>query len=71
MDGKCPDCHRDVIEQEEESYFFKLSEFSDKLLDLYKNNPDFLKPESRVNEMVNNFIKRQQNKRKVGHSSRF
>lgn len=57
IDGKCPDCHRDVIEQEEESYFFKLSEFGDKLLDLYKNNPDFLKPESRVNEMVNNFIK--------------
>lgn len=57
VDGKCPDCHRDVIDQEEEAYFFKLSEFSDKLLELYKNNPEFLKPESRVNEMVNNFIK--------------
>ncbi len=57
VDGKCPDCHRDVIDQEEESYFFKLSEFSDRLLELYKNNPEFLKPESRVNEMVNNFIK--------------
>ena len=57
VDGKCPDCHRDVIEQEEEAYFFKLSEFGDKLLDLYKNNPEFLKPESRVNEMVQNFIK--------------
>ena len=57
IDGKCPDCHRDVIEQEEEAYFFKLSEFGDKLLDLYKNNPEFLKPESRVNEMVQNFIK--------------
>ncbi len=57
VDGKCPDCHRDVIDQEEEAYFFKLSEFGDKLLDLYKNNPDFLQPQSRVNEMVNNFIK--------------
>ena len=57
VDGKCPDCKRDVIDQEEESYFFKLSEFGDKLLELYKNNPEFLKPESRVNEMVNNFIK--------------
>lgn len=56
-DGKCPDCHRDVIDQEEESYFFKLSMFSDKLLDLYKNNPEFLQPNSRVNEMINNFIK--------------
>lgn len=57
VDRKCPDCHRDVIDQEEESYFFKLSEFGDKLLELYKNNPEFLKPESRVNEMVSNFIK--------------
>ena len=57
IDGKCPDCHREVIDQEEEAYFFKLSEFGDKLLDLYKNNPDFLQPQSRVNEMVNNFIK--------------
>lgn len=56
-DGKCPDCHRDVIDQEEEAYFFKLSMFSDRLLDLYKNNPEFLQPNSRVNEMVNNFIK--------------
>ncbi len=56
-DGKCPDCHRDVIDQEEESYFFKLSMFSDKLLELYKNDPEFLQPNSRVNEMVNNFIK--------------
>lgn len=57
IDGKCPDCHRDVVDQEEEAYFFKLSEFGDKLLDLYKNNPNFLQPQSRVNEMVNNFIK--------------
>ena len=57
VDGKCPDCHRDVIDQEEEAYFFKLSEFGDKLLDLYKSKPDFLQPQSRVNEMINNFIK--------------
>lgn len=57
IDGKCPDCHRDVIDQEEEAYFFKLSQFSEKLLDLYEKNPDFLRPQSRVNEMVNNFIK--------------
>lgn len=57
VDGKCPDCHREVIDQEEEAYFFKLSAFGDKLLDLYKNNPQFLQPQSRVNEMVNNFIK--------------
>ena len=57
VEGKCPDCHREVVDQEEESYFFKLSEFGDKLLNLYKNNPEFLQPQSRVNEMINNFIK--------------
>ena len=57
VDGKCPDCGRDVIKQTEQAYFFKLSQFSDKLLQLYKENPEFLQPSSRVNEMVNNFIK--------------
>lgn len=57
VNGKCPDCGREVIPQKEEAYFFKLSEFGDRLLDLYKNNPEFLQPQSRVNEMVNNFIK--------------
>ena len=57
VDGKCPDCGRPVIDQEEEAYFFKLSEFGDKLLKLYQDNPEFLQPQSRVNEMVNNFIK--------------
>ncbi len=57
VDGKCPDCGRPVSEQEEEAYFFKLSQFSDKLLKLYTDNPKFLLPTSRVNEMVNNFIK--------------
>ena len=57
VDGKCPDCGREVKFQEEEAYFFKLSEFGDKLIELYKSNPKFLEPASRVNEMVNNFIK--------------
>ena len=57
VNGKCPDCGRDVSVQEEEAYFFKLSEFTDKLLDLYKSSPEFLQPASRVNEMVNNFLK--------------
>ena len=57
VDGKCPDCGREVKFQEEEAYFFKLSEFGDKLIKLYEENPEFLQPKSRVNEMVNNFIK--------------
>ncbi len=57
IDGKCPDCGREVKFQEEEAYFFKLSEFGDRLLKLYNDNPEFLLPKSRVNEMVNNFIK--------------
>ncbi len=56
VDGRCPDCHREVINQKEEAYFFKLSMFADKLLNLYKEHPEFLKPDSRVNEMVQNFI---------------
>ena len=54
VDGKCPDCGREVKFQEEEAYFFKLSSFGDKILKLYEENPDFLLPKSRVNEMVNN-----------------
>lgn len=56
-DGKCPDCGREVIDASEEAYFFKLSEFSDRILELYKKNPDFIQPQSRMNEMINNFIK--------------
>lgn len=56
-DGKCPDCQREVNKSKEESYFFRLSKYADKLLELYKDHPDFLLPKSRVNEMVNNFIK--------------
>lgn len=56
-DGKCPDCGRDVALAEEEAYFFRLSNYTQKILDLYKAQPDFLEPASRVNEMVNNFLK--------------
>jgi len=55
-DGKCPDCGRDVMDAEEEAYFFKLSKYADRIQDLLENT-DFLEPRSRVNEMVNNFIK--------------
>mgnify|MGYP002550813294 CR=1 FL=1 len=51
-DGKCPDCGREVKWEEEEAYFFKLSKYADKLLKLYKDNPDFIQPESRRNEMI-------------------
>ncbi len=55
-DGKCPDCGRDVQDAEEEAYFFRLSKYADRIQDLLENT-DFLEPKSRVNEMVNNFIK--------------
>jgi len=56
-DGNCPDCNRPVGGAEEEAYFFRLSEYTDKILDLYETNPNFLLPVSRKNEMVNNFLK--------------
>ena len=55
--GKCPDCHRDVHEVSEEAYFFKLSKYQDRLVKYYEDNPNFIQPESRKNEMLNNFIK--------------
>ncbi len=55
-EGKCPDCGREVKASSEEAYFFKLGNYADKILDLYKTNPDFLQPESRKNEMIKNFI---------------
>ena len=55
-DGKCPDCGREVVDAEEEAYFFRLSKYADRVQDLLENT-DFLQPRSRVNEMVNNFIK--------------
>ena len=56
-DGNCPDCGRGVQNAEEEAYFFRLSDYTQRILDLYKDQPDFLVPGSRVNEMVNNFLK--------------
>ena len=55
-DGKCPDCGREVQDAEEEAYFFRLSKYADRVQDLLENT-DFLEPRSRVNEMINNFIK--------------
>ena len=55
--GNCPDCHREVHEVSEEAYFFKLSKYQDKLIEYYEKHPDFIQPESRKNEMLNNFIK--------------
>ena len=57
VDGKCPDCGREVIDAEEEAYFFRLSKYADRLVEYYEAHPDFLEPPSRLNEMVNNFIK--------------
>ena len=56
VDGKCPDCGREVQDAEEEAYFFRLSKYADRVQDLLENT-DFLEPRSRVNEMINNFIK--------------
>ena len=56
VDGKCPDCGREVKDAEEEAYFLKLSGFTDRIIDLLRNT-DYLRPESRVNEMINNFVK--------------
>ncbi|MDY4254227.1 MAG: methionine--tRNA ligase [Oscillospiraceae bacterium] len=56
VNGKCPDCGREVHDAEEEAYFFRLGKYADRVRDLLENT-DFLQPKSRVNEMVNNFIK--------------
>lgn len=57
VDGKCPDCGRDVKMAEEEAYFFKMSKYADRLMKYYEEHPDFIVPVSRKNEMVNNFLK--------------
>ena len=57
VDGKCPDCGRPVQEAKEEAYFFKFSKYQDRLMKHIEQNPDFIQPESRKNEMINNFIK--------------
>lgn len=56
-DGHCPDCGGEVEKVKEESYFFKMSNYVDQLLEFYEKNPTFIQPESRKNEMINNFIK--------------
>ena len=57
VDGKCPDCGREVNEKSEQAYFFRLSKYQDRLEKFLEENPKFLQPESRRNEMLNNFIK--------------
>lgn len=57
VDGKCPDCGRPVGKATEEAYFFKLSAYGDKLIKYYEEHPGFIEPQSRQNEMINNFIK--------------
>ena len=57
VDGKCPDCGREVKDAEEEAYFFKMSKYADKLLEHIETHPEFIQPESRKNEMINNFLK--------------
>lgn len=57
VDGKCPDCGREVKKTKEEAYFLKLSKYQDRLEKYIEENPDFIYPESRKNEMLNNFIK--------------
>ncbi len=57
VDGKCPDCGREVHEVKEEAYFLKLSNYQDRLVKYIEEHPEFIQPESRKNEMINNFIK--------------
>lgn len=56
-DGKCPDCGRPVQKAKEEAYFFKMSKYADRLIKYIEDHPDFIQPESRKNEMLNNFLK--------------
>lgn len=57
VDGKCPDCGREVKTAKEEAYFFRMSKYADRLMQYYEDHPDFILPISRKNEMVNNFLK--------------
>ena len=57
IDGKCPDCGREVHNASEEAYFFKLSKYQDRLIKYIEEHPEFIQPESRKNEMINNFLK--------------
>jgi len=57
VEGNCPDCGREVKYAEEEAYFFRQSKYADRIMELFETDPDFLQPQSRMNEMVNNFLK--------------
>lgn len=57
VDGKCPDCGREVHKQHEEAYFFKMSKYADRLMQHIEAHPEFIQPESRKKEMINNFLK--------------
>ncbi len=57
IDGKCPDCGREVKKMKEESYFFNMKKYADRLIQFYHENPNFILPESRKNELFNNFLK--------------
>ncbi len=57
VDGKCPDCGRDCVDAKEEAYFLKLGKYQDRLMQYYEDNPTFFAPDSRRNEMINNFLK--------------
>ena len=57
INGKCPECGRDVVKMQEEAYFFNMKKYVDKLLKYYEEHPDFVQPEYRKTEMINNFIK--------------
>ncbi len=57
VDGKCPDCGREVKKMKEEAYFFNMKKYADRLIKFYEENPDFIEPESRRNELFNNFLK--------------
>ena len=57
VDGKCPDCGRECVDAEEEAYFFRMSKYADQLMQYIQDHPEFIQPESRKNEMINNFLK--------------
>ena len=57
VEGKCPDCGRECVDAEEEAYFFKMSKYADRLMEHIETHPEFIQPESRKNEMINNFLK--------------
>ena len=57
VDGKCPDCGREVHREKEESYFFRMSKYANQLMEYIESHPQFIQPESRKNEMINNYLK--------------